>query len=325
VPTGFTRAFRQELAHHEEAQPCCRLATVAGLMHTAGTFHIRGGATDEERYEVQLATTIQAAAKAAYSQFKAFGAEGELLTRREPRFRHRLVYELHLKGSPATIQALNEMGVLTDSFRLQPGIAKRMVKKGCCRGSFVRGCLIGAGFANAPEKEAHLEVVTSNENFAQDLAGLLTSMDFHPGLCLRRGAWVVYLKGREEVAGLLAQAGAYHAALMIEEQSVLKDVRSRANRVANCDAANLRRTSAAALRQMEAIELLEQTGLLASMPPALREMAELRMDHPYLNLTELAQEAGQGLTRSAVNHRLRRLVEAAERKAPRGADGRIRR
>ena len=294
-------------------------------MHTAGTFHIRGGATDEERYEVQLATTIQAAAKAAYSQFKAFGAEGELLTRREPRFRHRLVYELHLKGSPAAIQALNEMGVLTDSFRLQPGIAKRMVKKGCCRSSFLRGCLIGAGFANSPEKEAHLEVVTSNENFAQDLAGLLTSMDFRPGLCLRRGAWVVYLKGREEVAGLLAQAGAYHAALMIEEQSVLKDVRSRANRVANCDAANLRRTSAAALRQMEAIELLEQTGRLAFMPPALREMAELRMDHPYLNLAELAQEAGRGLTRSAVNHRLRRLVEAAERNGPPGADGRIRR
>jgi hypothetical protein len=185
--------------------------------------------------------------------------------------------------------------------------------------------LIGAGFANSPEKEAHLEVVTSNENFAQDLAGLLTSMDFRPGLCLRRGAWVVYLKGREEVAGLLAQAGAYHAALMIEEQSVLKDVRSRANRVANCDAANLRRTSAAALRQMEAIELLEQTGRLAFMPPALREMAELRMDHPYLNLSELAQEAGRGLTRSAVNHRLRRLVEAAERNRPRGADGRIRR
>ncbi len=102
----------------------------------------------------------------------------------------------------------------------------------------------------------------------------------------------MYLKGREEVAGLLAQAGAYHAALMIEEQSVLKDVRSRANRVANCDAANLRRTSAAALRQIEAIELLERTGRLAAMPPALREMAELRMAHPYLNLTELARGGG---------------------------------
>ena len=296
---------------------------VAGLMHTAGSFHIRGGETDEQRYEVQLATTVQAAAKAAYSQFKAFGAEGELLTSREPRFRHRLFYEVHLKGSPATLQALNEMGVLTDNFLLYPGISRRVVKKGCCRNSFLRGCLIGAGSANAPQKEAHLEIVTSNESFARDLTGLIAGMGFRPGLCMRRGAWVVYLKGREEVAGLLAQTGAYQAALSVEEQSVVKDVRSRANRVANCDAANSARTSAAALRQMEAIESLDRAGRLAALPSALREMAGLRMAHPYLNLTELAQEGGLGLSRSAVNHRLRRLVEAAEQLGPRGARGRI--
>lgn len=324
MPTGFTRAFRQELAHVEEVQACCRLAMVAGLMHTAGTFHIRGGATDEERYEVQLATTVQSAAKAAYSQFKALGAEAELLTRHEPRFRHRLVYEVHLNGSPAMLQALNEMGILTDSFRLQPAIAKRMLKKGCCRNSFVRGCLIGAGTANAPEKDAHLEFVIANENFAQDLAALLAAMHFHPGLCVRRGTYVVYLKGRDEVAGLLAQAGAHQAALLLEEQAVVRDVRSRANRVANCDAANLRRTSTAALRQMEAIDILERSGRLAAMPAALRDMAELRMAHPYLNLSELAQEAGQGLSRSAINHRLRRLVEAAKRTALTGAGGKIR-
>ena len=75
----------------------------------------------------------------AYSQFKAFGAEGELVTRREPRFRQRLVYEVHLKGTPAALQALNEMGVLSDSFELKPGIARRLVKKSCCRSAFCEG------------------------------------------------------------------------------------------------------------------------------------------------------------------------------------------
>jgi cell division protein WhiA len=105
----------------------------------------------------------------------------------------------------------------------------------------------------------------------------------------------------------------------VEEQAVVKEVRSRANRLANCDQANLRRTSAAASRQVEAICVLERSGRLAALPPALREMADLRLHYPYMNLTELAEAAGEGLTRSAVNHRLRRLVELAERSGRRGA------
>ena len=134
----------------------------------------------------------------------------------------------------------------------------------------------------------------------------------------------MYLKGRDEVAGLLALAGAHVAALEVEEQSVLKEVRARANRVANCDSANVRRTGAAASRQMEAINALERSGRLGALPPALRDMAALRLEYPYMNLSELAEAGGQGLTRSAINHRLRRLVEAAEQPEAAKAHGRIR-
>jgi len=321
---GFTRAFREELARVDEKQSCCRLAAVAGLMHTAGSFLIRGGSSESERYEILLATTVQAGAKLAYSVFKGFGAEGELLTRREPRFQHRLVYEVHLKGTPAALQALNEMGVLSDSFELQPGISRRLVKKSCCRNAFLRGCLIGAGSATAPQREAHLEILTPHEAFAADLQRLLAGMDFRPGLRFRRGSYVVYLKGRDEVAGLLALAGAHEAALQVEEQSVVREVRSRANRLANCDSANLRRTSAAASEQLEAIAFLQRTGRLQTLPPALRDVADLRQRYPYLNLAELAEAGGEGLTRSAVNYRLRRLVQAAERKGAREAHASMR-
>jgi DNA-binding protein WhiA len=323
VPSGFTRAFREELARVEERTPCCRMATMSGLLHTAGTFLIRGGVAEDERYEVRIATTVQAAAKIAYSRFKAFGAEEELLTRREQRLQQRLVYEVHVKGSPATIQALNEMGALTDSFLLEHGIAKRLVKKGCCKSAFIRGCLIGSGSSNAPQREANLEIVSPYEAFASDLTRLLTDMEFHPGMRLRRGNYVVYLKGRDEVAGLLALAGAHESALLVEEHAVVKEVRSRANRLANCDSANLRRTSKASSRQLEAIALLESSGRLMSLPEALREMADLRVRYPYMNLAELGEAAG-GLSRSAVNHRLRRLLEAAEGRGRRAPDGRMR-
>jgi cell division protein WhiA len=322
---GFTRAFREELARLEEKQSCCRLAAVSGLMHTAGSFLIHGGSTEEERYEIRIATTLQSGAKLAYSVFKNYGAEGELVTQREPRFQHRLIYEVHLRGTPAALQALNEMGVLSDSFELQPGIARRLIKKSCCRSAFIRGCLIGAGSANSPSREAHLEILSPHEAFATDLVNLLNHLEFHAGMRSRRGSYVVYLKGRDEVAGLLALAGAHEAALQVEEQSVVREVRSRANRLANCDNANLRRTSTAASQQLEAIAALEKSGRLEALPDALRDMADLRQQYPYMNLTELAEVGGDGLTRSAVNHRLRRLVEAAEGSGARGSYGSMRR
>jgi cell division protein WhiA len=316
---GFTRAFREELARVEEKQQCCRLAAAAGLMHTGGSFLIHGGSTEAERYEIRIGTTVQAGAKLVYSVFKAYGAEGDLVTRREPRFQHRLVYEVHLRGTPAALQALNEMGVLSDSFELEPGISRRLIKKSCCRSAFIRGCLIGAGSASSPQREAHLEILTPHETFASDLVRLLGTLEFHSGMRYRRGSYVVYLKGRDEVAGLLALAGAHEAALQLEEQSVIREVRSRANRLANCDSANLRRTSAAASEQLAAIAALQASGRLERLPDALRDMADLRLQNPYLNLSELAEAGGEGLTRSSVNHRLRRLVEAAKREGGKGA------
>ena len=292
---GFTRAFREELARVEEKQSCCRLAAVAGLMHTAGSFLIHGGSTEAERYEIRIGTTVQAGAKLAYSVFKGYGAEGELVTRREPRFQHRLVYEVHLRGTPAALQALNEMGVLSDSFELEPGISRRLVKKSCCRSAFMRGCLIGAGSANAPQREAHLEILTPHEAFASDLVRLLSNLEFHAGMRYRRGSYVVYLKGRDEVAGLLALAGAHEAALQVEEQSVMREVRSRANRLANCDYANLRRTSAAAsASSWRPSPRWSERAAWKHLPVALRDMADLRLQYPYLNLAELAEAGGRG-------------------------------
>lgn len=327
MTAGFTRTVREELAHVTDSRPCCRLAEVSALMRTAGSFHVRGGTTDEERYGVHLATTVQSAARAVYSYFKAFGAEGELRTRRESRFQRRLVYEVHLSGSPATLQALNELGVLSNAFRLETGIPPRLLRKRCCKAAFVRGCFIGAGSVNPPQTEAHLEIVSAHADFAAAIVGLLESLEFRPGVYVRRGSHVVYLKGREDVAELLALAGAQEAALRIEEQAVMKDVRARANRLANWDQANLGRTSAAALRQAEAIAYLTERGLLDVLPDALREMADLRREHPYLNLSELAAESPATLSRSAANHRLRRLERAAESAGwrPRGSAGAARR
>ena len=212
---SFTRAVREELAHDEERTPCCRLAEVAGLVRTSGSFHIRGGTSEEDRYGLHLSTTVQPAARLAYSHFKAFGAEGRLLTRREPRLHRRL----RLRGAsgghrPRCCRRSTSSGVLTDSFRSGPASPGGWYVARCCKAAFLRGCLLGAGSINRPVQEAHLEILTPQGRWRGDLVALLRGLDFAAGTYMRRGgSRRLPERPRQQVAELLAFAGAQRRGL----------------------------------------------------------------------------------------------------------------
>ena len=125
----------------------------------------------------------------------------------------------------------------------------------------------------------------------------------------RRGRHVVYLKGQEEIVALLRLAGANRGVLELETHRVGRDVRSRLNRLLNAEEANLGRTVRAADRQLSAIARLQAEGRLAALSTSLRETAAVRRRMPEADLDTLA--AALGVSRSAANHRLRRLVELA--------------
>ena len=129
-------------------------------------------------------------------------------------------------------------------------------------------------------------------------------------MTLRRQRHVVYLKGGEEIATLLRLAGANRSLLDFEASRVGREVRNRLNRLLNAEEANLGRTVRAADRQLQAITELESTGLLGNLPQALLETARERRRQPEADLDTLA--SALGISRSAVNHRLRRLVSLAE-------------
>jgi DNA-binding protein WhiA len=118
----------------------------------------------------------------------------------------------------------------------------------------------------------------------------------------RRGRWVAYTKSADGVTTILAQMGLHEAVLEYEARAVLGEAKANANRVTNFDAANAGRTATAAARQQIALGSLDP----GKLPPALREMLELRLEHPDASLAELARLGN--LTKSAANHRLRRLV-----------------
>jgi DNA-binding protein WhiA len=176
------------------------------------------------------------------------------------------------------------------------------------RAFYLRGAFQGCGSVTRPASRGghHLEFVHRDEDFIWRVA------DFSRAplkVTRRRGRWVAYTKSADGVTTLLSQMGMHDAVLEYEARAVLGEAKANANRVTNFDAANAGRTAIAAARQQKILEALDPR----TLPPALREMLELRLENPDASLAELARLGNLG--KSAANHRLRRLLEIGGRPA----------
>lgn len=184
-----------------------------------------------------------------------------------------------------------------------------------CLASFLRGAFLCCGTVTDPNKEYHLEFVVPYSNLAKDLLVALQMCGverLQPGLTNRRGSFVVYSKGMEQVTDLLTYLGAPAAAMELMQVKMLKEVRNQINRRTNFETANLDKTASAAARQVLAIQKIAESTGLGELPEELRELAELRLQNPEMSLRELGESLSPPLSRSGVNHRLQRIVDLAE-------------
>lgn len=186
-----------------------------------------------------------------------------------------------------------------------------VLENDCCPAAFLRGAFLTGGSVVDPEKKYHLELGTPRIHLSREVSTLLREMDFEPKTVLRAGHHVLYLKLSEQIEDFLTTIGAPHAALGLMETKVEKDLRNRVNRKVNCETANLTKTVAAAMSQVEAIERLRKSNQWESLSAPLRETGELRLQYPEEPLAELCARFDPPLGRSGLNHRLRKLVDLA--------------
>jgi DNA-binding protein WhiA len=180
----------------------------------------------------------------------------------------------------------------------------------CDRKAMLRGLFLGCGSVNAPNTRYHLEFVAPTASWASAIARLIEGGGVKAGVTVRGSQSVVYVKDGDGIVRLLSLMGANRAVMEFENVRVVREVSGEVNRRLNFETANIGKTIGSGLRQAAAIETLEEEGKLATLPPALREMARWRRDNPELNLVELAGK--MKLSKSAVNHRLRRLQQLAQ-------------
>ena len=187
----------------------------------------------------------------------------------------------------------------------------RLRESAACRRAFLRGVFLARGSVASPSRAYHLEMALRSAKDAFLVRSLLLKEGLQSGLVRRRSSWVVYIKDGDDVAEFLKAVGAFASVLRYEDIRARKSLKGSVQRLVNMDRANVQRSVEASLKQLEDIQLIDEEIGLQHLPPALRDIARLRLDNPDMCMEELGQALSPPASKSAVNHRFRRISAMA--------------
>ncbi len=284
---SFSSEVKEELAKHISPARHCRIAELAAIMNFCGQY----GRDEKGAFTIGFQTENEAVVRKGFTLLrKTFNIDTDT-TLEEQKMRE-VFQKLGNPEEPAS---------------------PLLMKNACCQRAFLRGAFLSIGSMSDPAKGYHLEFACSDEGKAKQLQGLIKGFGIESKIILRKKYHVVYLKEGAGIVDLLNVCEAPVSLMNLENLRILKEMRNSVNRRVNCETANIAKTVNAAARQVEDIKYLQIYYGLQNLPAALREMAEVRMDHPDVPLKELGEYFNPPIGKSGVNHRLRKLSEIAEK------------
>ena len=290
---SFSAEVKTELCRAPLSRRCCARAEAYGALLYCNTF--RGD-------EVRIVTENGAFAQRLPALFKkAFKLSFDRLPQGEGK-------QVFAVTDPDKLTAIHQtFGADRNALALHLNFAA--VEESCCRAAFLRGAFLAGGSVTDPRKGYPLELATSHHSVSREVLALMRELGQEPKAAQRKGNAVLYFKQSDRIEDFLTCLGAPVAAMEVMNAKLERDIRGKVNRRVNCDAANLDKAVEAAMSQVEAIRRLEREGVLTALPDKLREVAALRLAHPEDTLSQLAERCDPPITKSALNHRLRKLVE----------------
>ncbi len=184
-----------------------------------------------------------------------------------------------------------------------------VVAEDCCKRAFIKGAFLGGGTVINPQKTYNLELTTPYPGLAKDMQELLQETGFFFKSVKRKSKEVLYLKNSESISDFLSFIGAFRAQMELLNVKIEKEIRNEFNRAANSETANLEKTIAASVEQVRRIEEIEKRIGLENLPDDLKEIAKLRLSHKEASLSELGRMMNPPLTKSGINHRMKKLMK----------------
>ena len=306
-PLSFAAQTKKELTM-VEGQACCEKAELSALIRMNGSVQL-----SNKKVILDISTENAAIARRIYSLIKKyFQAHTELLVRKKMRLKKNNVYIVRI---PARVQEiLKELYIVSEGFLFTPDIESDLIRKNCCKRAYLRGAFMAGGSVNNPEGSSyHLEISSMYEDHCKALVDLANQFKLNARFIERKKGFVLYIKEGEKIIEFLSLIGAHQSLFKFEDVRIMRDMRNSVNRIVNCETANLNKTIGAAVRQIENIKLLQRELGLENLPLKLREVAEVRLVHPDMNLKEVGEMLKGAVSKSGVNHRLRKLDEMADK------------
>ena len=265
------------------------------------------------RFILNVQTENPATARRIYSLLKQFyDVESELLVRRKMKLKKNNLYIVRLnKGSDYVLKDLD----ILDGFQLKETVPLDFLDDDAKVRSYLRGAFLATGSVNNPETSSyHLEIYSLYEDHNQTICEMMNRYGLNARTAKRRSGYITYLKEAEKIADFLSLIGATSSMLKFEDVRIMRDMRNSVNRIVNCENANFNKVADAANRQIESIKYLDKKIGLNNLPVKLQEIAIARMAHPEVSLKELGELVPGGpISKSGVNHRLKKIMEQAEK------------
>lgn len=310
---SFSRQVKLELVRQPQKNRCCRRAELTAFMLLRGYLTIRGR-------DCILSVGVEQTALARYlfSLLKDAGAGSPEVSKKQMQHLGLRCYQVQVEGQEKIAAILQTLGLKSSALPQRLSRDPSLVpQQRCCRRAFVRGAFLAGGSLNAPTGSGyHLEVNCGSRSDAVLLQSYLGELSIDAACRSRRGVSYLYLKKAETIADFLRVIGADNALLQLESVRVIRSMRNQVNRLVNCDTANLEKVVASAQQQLLLIERLERYCDLEKLPPPLREIVTMRRRYPEASMRELGRLCEPPLSKSAVNHRFRKLaaLEREERR-----------
>lgn len=300
---SFSNDVKNELARIETNDASDDKAELLGLLRMSGAVVIRG-----LNVGIHFSTENAALARRTLQLLKNnYQVQTEVVITRSRRLKKNNRYQVRVLPAPQVSTALTELQLLS----MESDLKNPLLAAQSCKKTFLRGAFLGGGSISRPSGDYHLEMVTTNEEFARCIIKVMAAFSLKAKLTDRKNDFIVYLKDGESIIKFLGLLGAHNSMLEFESVRVMKEMRNNVNRAVNCETANLNKVVRAAMRQVECIRFIQEHLGLSLLPQNLQETAELRLAHPDVSLNDLVEYSG-GIGKSGINHRLKKLEEIAK-------------
>ena len=309
---SFSSNVKRELSHHFGNARHCNIAEIAAIINMCGFI-----AVNKEKICVKIQTENVLVAKIYFTLLKkTFNIYSEITVRKTRHLKKKRMYIVFLTNEDDIYRILFSTGIMykedNNQIIIKNDLYSIVVNSICCKRSYIRSAFLASGSLTDPEKNYHMEFVCSKYDYSLKLKNLINSFGIDSKIIKRKENFVIYLKDGNQIVDLLNIMQAHVALMELENVRILKDMRNNVNRIVNCETANLNKTVAASIKQTSDILYIKDNMDISKLSKPLFDLANLRLSYQDASLKELGEMMIPPVSKSGVNHRLRKISKIAK-------------